>query len=106
MPFSNHPTSIPIDLDTLREGLTLTVQAHPQNYTSSSASVEMSGKKRPFLVGRLTECDTKDLRAQAYIVGHLHEEPRKGMPSIDHFGRLPWHMEVFPQALAECALAA
>jgi len=86
-------------LDTLREGLTLTVQVHPQNYTSNSASVEMSGKKRLFLVGRLTECDTKNLRAQAYIVGYLHEEPRKGMPSIDHFGRLPWHMEVFPQQI-------
>jgi hypothetical protein len=83
-------------LDSFREGLTLTVQAHPENYTSTSASVEMSGKKRLFLVGRLTECDTDDLRAQAYIVGHLHDEPRKGMPSIDHFDRLPWHMEVFP----------
>jgi hypothetical protein len=78
-------------LDSFREGLTLTVQAHPENYTSTSASVEMSGRKRLFLVGRFTECDTDDLRAQAYIVGHLHDEPRRGMPSIDHFDRLPWH---------------
>jgi hypothetical protein len=83
-------------LDSFREGLTLTVQAHPENYTSNSSSVEMSGKKRLFLVGRLAECETDDLRAQAYIMGHLHDEPRKGMPSVDHFGRLPWHMEVFP----------
>lgn len=86
-------------LDSFREGLTLTVQAHPENYTSNSASVEISGKKRLLLVGRLTECETDDLRAQAYIVGHLHEEPRKGMPSVDHFNRLAWHMEVFPLQL-------
>jgi hypothetical protein len=83
-------------LDSFREGLTLTVQAHPENYTSSSASVEMSGKKRLFLVARLTECETDELRAQAYIVGHLHDEPRKGTPNVDLFGRLPWQMEVFP----------
>jgi hypothetical protein len=83
-------------LDSFRAGLTLTVQAHPENYTSTSASVEMSGKKRLFLVGRLTESETDDLRAQAYIVGHLHDEPWKGVSSVDHFGRLPWQMEVFP----------
>jgi hypothetical protein len=42
-------------LDTFREGLTLTTQAHPENYTTSSAPDEMSGRKRLFLTGRLTE---------------------------------------------------
>jgi hypothetical protein len=46
------------------------------------------------------------LRAQAYIVGHVHEEPRKGMPSIDRFGRLPWQMEVFPQLVDNFAASA
>ncbi len=93
-------------LDAFCEGLTLTAQAHPENYTTTSAPGEMSGKKRLFLVGRLTECDTKTIRAQAYIVGHLHEEPRKGMPNTDRFGRLPWQMEVFPQMVDNFASSA
>jgi hypothetical protein len=83
-------------LDGFREGLTLTIQAHPENYTTASAPGEMSGKKRLFLVGRITDCETNNMRAQTYIIGHLHEEERKGAPSVDHFGRLPWQMEVFP----------
>ncbi len=51
-------------LDGFRRGLTLTVQAHPENYTTRSALTEMSGKRRLFLVGRLTECDTTAMRAK------------------------------------------
>jgi hypothetical protein len=93
-------------LDNFRDGLTLTVQAHPENYTTTSASGEMSGKKRLFLVGRITDCETNNFRAQAYVIGHLHEEQRKGMPSIDRFGRLQWHMEVFPTQVDNFATAS
>jgi hypothetical protein len=93
-------------LDNFRSGLKLTVQAHPENYTTASAPGEISGKKRLFLVGRITECETDELRAQAYVVGHLHEEPRKGMPSVDRFGRLPWQMELFPTQIDNFAAAS
>ena len=83
-------------LDGFGEGRTLTVQVHPENYTTRSASVEMAGKKRLFMVGRLTDCDEKEMRAQAYIIGHLHEEPRPSKPTIDRFNLLPQQMEVFP----------
>ena len=86
-------------LDGFRQGATLTVQVHPENYTTSSAAEEMSGKKQLFLVGRLTECETLAMRGQAYIIGHLHEEPRPGTQNTDHFGRLPWQMEVFPSLI-------
>jgi hypothetical protein len=92
-------------LDTFRDGATLTLQAHPENYRTQSAPGEMSRKHRLFLVGRLTECDTNALRAQAYIVGHLHEEPRQGVPSVDRLGRLPWQMEVFPSMVDTFAAA-
>jgi hypothetical protein len=93
-------------LDNFKTGLSLTVQAHPENYTSASAPGEMSGKKRLFLVGRITDCETNNLKAQAYVVGHLHEEPRKETPSADRFGRLPWHMEVFPTQIDNFAGAS
>jgi hypothetical protein len=93
-------------LDGFREDLTLTVQAHPENYTTMSAPGELSGKKRLFLVGRLTDCETNDMRAQAYIIGHLHEEERKGAPTVDHFGRLPWQMEVFRSQVNNFAASA
>jgi hypothetical protein len=83
-------------LDGFGEGRTLTVQAHPENYTTRSASGEMAGKKRLFMVGRLTDCDSNEMRAQAYVVGHLHEEPRPSKPAIDRFNLLPQQMEVFP----------
>jgi hypothetical protein len=83
-------------LDGFEEGLTLTVQAHPENYTTHSASGEMAGKKRLFMVGRLTECDSEDMRAQAYIIGHLHSEPRPSEPNTDRFNALPNQMEIFP----------
>ena len=86
-------------LDGFRDGMTLTVQAHPDNYTSSSAAGEMSGKKRLFLVGRLTECETNELRAQAYIVGHIHEERRQAVPNIDRFDLLGSNMEAFPMMI-------
>jgi hypothetical protein len=93
-------------LDNFRAGLSLTVQAHPENYTTASAPGEMSGKKRLFLVGRITRCETNEFRAQAYVVGHVHEETRKGMPSVDRFERLQWHMEVFPTQVDNFAATA
>jgi hypothetical protein len=92
-------------LDGFRDGMTLTVQAHPDNYTSSSAAGEMSGKKRLFLVGRLTECEANDLRAQAYVVGHIHEERRQGLPNIDRFDLLGSRMEAFPTMIDNFAKA-
>lgn len=82
-------------LDSFFPKATLTVQAHPQNYTSASAPSELSGKKRLFLLGRITDAELPHLKAQAYIVGHLYDEPRAKSPVVDRFGRLPWHMEVF-----------
>jgi len=83
-------------LDSFREGLRLEIQAHPENYTSQSAPGEMAGRRRLFLVGRLTDADETTLRAQAYIIGYLHDESRGGIPNIDRFGRLDWQMEVYP----------
>jgi GNAT superfamily N-acetyltransferase len=94
------------NLDNFKTGLTLTVQAHPENYTTASAAGEMSSKKRLFLVGRITDCETNQLRAQAYVIGHLHEEPRQGTPSVDRFGRLNWHMEIFPTQIDNFSAAA
>lgn len=92
-------------LDAFEDGRTLTVQAHPENYTTKSASGEMAGKKRLFMVGRLTETDSKNMRAQAYIVGHLHEEPRPANPMIDRFNLLPHQMEIYPAILDNFAKA-
>jgi hypothetical protein len=83
-------------LDGFEEGLTLTVQAHPENYTTRSAAGEMAGKKRLFMVGRLTETDFPEMRAQAYIIGHLHEELRPEETKSDPFYALPHRMEIFP----------
>jgi len=93
-------------LDTLKEGLRLTVQSHPENYTTKSAAGEMAGRNHLFLAARITEFDENEIRAQAYIVGRLHEEPRRGTPSIDRFNRLQWCMEVFPSQIDQFAAGA
>jgi hypothetical protein len=93
-------------LDALQEGLKLTFQAHPDNYTTKSAPGEMAGKNHLFVVGRITELTDGNIQAQGYIVGRLHEEPRRGIPVIDRFNRLPWNMEVFPIQISEFALGS
>lgn len=93
-------------LDAFKPGLKLTLQAHPDNYTTNSAAGEMAGKNHLFLAGRITEIDAEEIRAQAYIVGRLHEEPRLGVPSIDRFNRLQWNMEIFPSQIDQFASGA
>jgi len=93
-------------LDGLQEALKLTFQAHPDNYTTKSAPGEMAGKNHLFVVGRITELTDGEIQAQGYIVGRLHEEPRRGIPVIDRFNRLPWNMEVFPIQINEFALGS
>ena len=93
-------------LDNFVPGMTLTMQVHPENYTTASAPGEMSGKKTLFMAGRITDCESSDIQAQAYVIGHLHEEPRQGTPNVDRFGRLPWRMEVFPAQIDNFAAAA
>jgi hypothetical protein len=66
----------------------------------------MSGNNRLFMAGRVTDSDSGDIRAQAYVIGHLHEEPRPGTTNVDRFGRLPWRMEVFPTQIDNFAAAA
>jgi hypothetical protein len=88
------------DLDPFVSGASLVLQAHPENYTTSSTAGELSGKQRLFLVGRITNGEFPELRAQAYLIGHLHWEGRPSTAKVigtirDPFGRLPWHMEVF-----------
>jgi hypothetical protein len=58
----------------------LKVQVHPRNYTGDSASFELSGLHRLFLVARLTVSTPPDLEAQAYAIGHMHEQPM----GLDH----------------------
>lgn len=82
-------------LGDLSPGATLDMFIHPENFTSVSSSVELSGQKRLFVVARLTEADLPELKAQAYAVGFLHDEPRAMSGLVDRFGRLPWQMEVF-----------
>lgn len=93
-------------LDSFSAGATLTMQVHPENYTSVSSSSEMSGRNRLFVVGRLTDSDLPALRAQAYVVGHLYDEPRAYSQVVDRFNRLPWQMEVFVSNIDTFAAAA
>lgn len=91
------------DLGAFVSGASLTVQVHPENYTTTSTAGELSGKKRLFLVGRITDAEFPEMRAQAYLIGHLHTEYRSTgafqqsttRTFRDPFGRLPWQMEVF-----------
>jgi hypothetical protein len=66
----------------------------------------MAGKNHLFVVGRITDLTDGEIQAQGYIVGRLHEEPRRGIPVIDRFNRLPWNMEVFPIQINEFALGS
>jgi hypothetical protein len=102
------------DLGSFINGASLTVQVHPENYTCTSAAGEFSGKKRLFMIGRLVETVPPELRAQAYVIGHLHSEYRppealqleSGGAISDPFDRLPFHMEVFPSDIAPLDQAA
>ncbi len=102
-------TTVPLlytKLDEFHSGARLEMQVHPENFTSVSAPGEMSGKKRLFIAGRLTETELPNLRAQLYVVGHLHDEPRKGGAPADPLGRLPWYMEVFYSQVDQFAKGA
>jgi len=72
------------------------LQAHPENYTSASAPGELARYNELFVVGRITNAHLPDLRAQAYVIGHVHWEDRGVGTFQDPFARLAWHMEVFP----------
>jgi hypothetical protein len=91
-------------LDSWKAGLTIHVQAHPANFTSVSAAAELSGKKRLFLLGRLTEVSTSRLLAQAYAIGHIHQYDGRSFPAAEEDDRLRWHMEVFPSMIDTFAL--
>lgn len=86
-------------LDSFAPGLVLTIQVHPDNYTTTSAPGEMSGHHRLFVVARITEMEGQEIRAQAYAIGHLHNRERRGVMGFDAFDRLQWQMEVFPMML-------
>jgi hypothetical protein len=53
----------------------LKIQAHPENFTGNSIAGELAGRHRLFLVGRLTACVPPTIEAQAYAIGHLHDQP-------------------------------
>jgi hypothetical protein len=82
------------DLSAFVSDASLVLQAHPENFTCASAPGELSGKNRLFVVGRITDGDFPELRAQAYIIGHLHYELRQG-DFRDPFDRLPFQMEIY-----------
>ena len=92
-------------LDTYYNGANIIMQAHPENFTSISARVEFSGRKRLFVVARLTKSKLPTLSAQAYAIGHLHEGKRKQILLTDRFNRLNWQMEVFCTQI-ECFMKA
>lgn len=92
-------------LDSFSPKASLIMQAHPENYTSSSAPGEMSGKKRLFVVGRITDVSLPDIKAQAYIIGQLHEEAREEGLFYDRFGRLQWHMELYSNLIDNFSMA-
>lgn len=92
-------------LDGLKAGHTLTLQVHPENYTTRSAAGELAGRKRLFLVGRLTDCDAKQIRAQAYVIGHLHEQARPNSVVLDRFTLLSHQMEVYPSMIENFSLS-
>lgn len=94
---------IRVKLDAFVEGASLTIQVHPENYTTSSTAGELAGKKRLFVVGRVTDTQLPAMRAQAYLIGHLHQEYRyhdegpleRTGRLRDPFERLPFQMEVY-----------
>lgn len=45
------------DLKPFVSGGSLVLQAHPENYTTTSTAGELSGKKRLFVVGRITNAE-------------------------------------------------
>lgn len=93
-PVANEPR-LRIKLDDFVPGATLDMFVHPHNYTSASAANELSGQKRLFVVARLTDVTLPALKAQAYAVGYLHDEPRAKDGIADPYGALANQMEVF-----------
>lgn len=89
------PPRLRIKLDDFVPGATLDMIAHPENYTSASAANELSGQKRLFVIGRITNARLPALSAQAYAVGYLHDEPRITDGIADPQKALPNQMEVF-----------
>ncbi len=99
----NKPLIIPArllaKLDDLYDGATLICQVHPENYTSGSAAMELSGQKRLFMIGRLTSIALPSLEAQAYAIGFLHQCERASEEVFGIFDFLSNHMEVFVDSI-------
>jgi hypothetical protein len=93
-------------LESFSPKLTLKIQVHPQNYASASSAGDLSGRNSLFIVARLTASTPPHLEAQAYAIGHIHEQPRPSGLSMDRFGRLQWQMEVFLRDVDTFAEAA
>jgi hypothetical protein len=93
-------------LDAFHLGARLEMQAHPENFIAASVPGELSGQKRLFVVGRLTESELPVLRGRIYLVGHLHDEPRREGQVTDSLGRLPYQMEVFCSQIDQFAGAS
>lgn len=97
-PVTNEPR-LRIKLDDFALGATLDMFVHPQNYTSTSAAGELSGQRRLFVIARITDATLPALKAQAYAVGYLHDEPRAREGIADPFGAIANQMEVFVQQI-------
>jgi len=100
-PISSEPR-LKIDLSSLADCTSMILQVHPENYIASSSAGELSGNKRLFMVGRVTDAEVPELHAQAYWIGHLHaqifpdaESPAESPSLTDPFDRLPFEMEAY-----------
>lgn len=92
------------NLDSWSEGRTIHLQAHPENYTTMSATGELSGRKRLFVLGRITDASGSCLTAQAYAIGHIYQYDHGNTLLAPEIDRLPWQMEVFPGMIDSFAL--
>lgn len=78
-------------LDDWIEGGKLTFDFHPEHLTSNSSWVELSGQKRMFVLGVVTEISETEIKAKPYVIGNIVEN--KG----EFFGIGRWanHLEIF-----------
>ena len=77
-------------LDNIRVGFKLTFDFHPEHLTSYSSWSELSGQRRKFLLGVVTEIGENEIKVKPYVIGNLVEQ--KG--AIAGLGRWLNHLEV------------
>lgn len=80
-------------LDQLKPNLRVTFDFHPEHLTSTSSWVELTGQKRMFVLGVVTEITDSEIKSKPYVIGNLVERRGEIFAARRWASHLEMHLE-------------